>query len=161
MKRKRVWIGVVCFLSVILLSLKVTESIQARSASKAFRQQAIRELSAATTAADAKTWLERNGFDVAMSLGDVVVVSELTIQSSHGQQKFNSVDGYRKVSDYPLLGERWIQLTFLFQTTQVPYVEGAFIGVEVDDNSTPSQAWRNEFARRAADRNASLSSSPQ
>jgi hypothetical protein len=83
-----------------------------------------------------------------------VQAGELTRHTARGEERFGIVTGYRRVGDYPLLGERWVELTFLFEETEERFVPGAFVSVEVDDNSPPSKVWRTEFARRAADRKA-------
>jgi hypothetical protein len=135
-------IGAMCLVGAAIV-VKVARDVHVASQAEEYRQQAIKEASASTSAGDARAWLERNGFEVA--LYDDNVASEMTRQTSQGEETFNVVSGYRRT-----YGGRWVELVFLFGATQDRFVPGGFLEVEVNVDSPPSKAMLEEFARRAA-----------
>lgn len=153
MRRKRlIAISAICLIG---LAIFVLRDRHFAALAETYRQQAMKESSASTTPADAKAWLERNGFKVAL-YGENVV-NELTRQTPQGQEEFNIVNGYHQVAS-SAIWERWVHLIFLFQKTEVWPVSGRFVGVEVEDNRTPPLSMKNEFARRAAIKHKSTTS---
>jgi hypothetical protein len=109
----------------------------------------LKELSASPSATDAKSWLKRNGFQVA--LYDDNVVSEEIEQTPQGEKRTNLVSGYRLVAPASAMhAERWVEMVFLFRATKEPFMPGDFLAAEVYDDITPSKAWRTEFDRRSS-----------
>jgi hypothetical protein len=115
---------------------------------QAYRQQELRDLSNSPSATDARSWLERNGFKVALYNGNVA--AEEIEQTPQGEKRTNFVAGYRLVAPSSgMHAERWVEMVFLFRGTQEPSVPGDFLGAEVYDDCTPSKAWKTEFDRRS------------
>jgi hypothetical protein len=109
----------------------------------------VAETSASTTAADARAWLEKNGFEVALYGNSMA--NEHTEQTPQGTKTTNFVDGYRLLAPGSVLhAERWMRLEFLFEPTRDRFVPGAFLGVSVYDDWPPTKALQSLFASRHA-----------
>jgi len=134
---------------VVVACLVMAFAWQTRQRNEAFRhtaqadlQKARRELSPAATADDAKRWLESNGFHLKR-IGDNWVGE----RSGPGLATAPVVIGYKLLAPASALrAERWMELTVWFKATDEPFVPGAFVGVEADDDSPPSKVSRSQFS---------------
>jgi hypothetical protein len=137
MQRRRLpetllWLTALAALALLFFYQSRASNRRVAAASDTYLRKARSESSPSTTAADAKAWLEKNGFLLAGLNGNWVG------ERSEPGRRTNIVQGYRLVEPASVFhGAHWMEIEFVFQTTDEEMVPGAFLTVEASTNPPP------------------------
>lgn len=126
--------GLTALAAVVLLFVHQSRESNRRLAAvvDTYLRKAQSESSPSTTAADAKGWLEKNGFLLADFNGNWIA------ERREPGRRTNIVQGYRLFESASTFhGARWMEIEFLFQATDEEMVPGTFLTVEASTDPPP------------------------